>query len=1137
MLYANGINANEYAGLLGALAEIGIDEETLAAAAAYLDMSKPMDNTLLDGIKTRDIMLRIGYQEREKIRKYVDREILRSMDIELIDRYTLLVHAIAGSTCAWLTFFGKGLTEESQRLRALKKRFGTKAYAVDLAIQMEWISRAGWASPLRFVDSDTLWEAMEYCTAELPRAKLMFCTYILSLAPTPEKKKGIAAIFGGTQSDPRIEKILAYLAGLWNNVRLIAHDQRSIQYLVLASAAGARFSDFLTEKVGKSIQPNLKDVMEIAFRLPVPKKHIFNAIAETPAADTPEYISRIAFWTNGKSEDFNDGQLLRDLAVRYPETYMQALIRSTEDPALSLVMEKIMKEADPNRPASEYSISQLSKARCVQAISEDYPDQEDAIVSYLCGEAEIASLLPLAPQMVQEKYVWNRKSVNYVAAFGLDDFAKRCICVQALATNGLTHYGGRTPGYEIKQHEKELVSILREGGVPFPYIFKCASEIIEGAPTYNDTQTEMRDKFCTAFSECTEEVVSCDVKQMNVMGRSMYLEIIGKQPESYRAQILALADNSSKAIRAELAAYLKEHPEWTSELLTLLKAKKAAKRELAVEVLKAFDDLSAHREELQAAFEAEKKADLKQKLAVMLGEECPAEAAAESAADLITDLTKGNKAKKVQWLFETPFAPVRKIDGSPAETAHLQAILLCYANMTNYGVSDMANGLAEQLNQKDLAAFALEVLGKWLEQGAAAKQKWVLYAAALHGGYEAQTTLLHYIKEWSEHARGAIAAEAVRAIAFKGTSEALMAVDNMARKFKNRQVRSAAAMALEQAAAELNITTEELADRIVPNLGFDENLCREFDYGTRKFKVYLTPALELEIFEGEKKLKNLPKPGAKDDAETAEASSKAFKEMKKQMKAVITAQKQRLEYVLMCHRTWTAQGWQELFVKNPVMHCFAIGLIWGTYDENGTLLETFRYMEDGTFNTADEDEFELSETAVIGLVHPIELDEETRSAWQEQLEDYEITQPFPQMQRTIHTIQEDERKSTDILRFEDYTLNSLSLLGRMQKYGWDKGVPQDAGMFYEFTRTDIIRREKDAEGKVKLVGNSAELVFSGMYAGGYENEDVTIEKVQFFRLDSTKPVLLSEVDPRYFSEVMLQLSAALAGAAAPNETK
>ena len=50
-------------------------------------------------------------------------------------------------------------------------------------------------------------------------------------------------------------------------------------------------------------------------------------------------------------------------------------------------------------------------------------------------------------------------------------------------------------------------------------------------------------------------------------------------------------------------------------------------------------------------------------------------------------------------------------------------------------------------------------------------------------------------------------------------------------------------------------------------------------------------------------------------------------------------------------------------------------------------------MEDGSFNTADEEEYELPKEAVIGLVHPVELSADLLSAWKEQLEDYEIVQP------------------------------------------------------------------------------------------------------------------------------------------------
>ena len=63
------------------------------------------------------------------------------------------------------------------------------------------------------------------------------------------------------------------------------------------------------------------------------------------------------------------------------------------------------------------------------------------------------------------------------------------------------------------------------------------------------------------------------------------------------------------------------------------------------------------------------------------------------------------------------------------------------------------------------------------------------------------------------------------------TISSSLTVDAISRKFKFRQVKAAAGQALENAAKELGITTEELADRIVPDLGFSADGKRVFDYG------------------------------------------------------------------------------------------------------------------------------------------------------------------------------------------------------------------------------------------------------------------------------------------------------------------
>ncbi len=413
-----------------------------------------------------------------------------------------------------------------------------------------------------------------------------------------------------------------------------------------------------------------------------------------------------------------------------------------------------------------------------------------------------------------------------------------------------------------------------------------------------------------------------------------------------------------------------------------------------------------------------------------------------------------------------------------------------------------------------------------METGAEAKKKWVLYAASIHGGERIIPVLHTQIQEWPKASRGTMAAEAVKALALNGSPTALLLVDQISRKFKFRQVKAAAGDALSCAANQLGITKAELEDRIVPNLGFNEQMEQVFDYGPRKFQVLLSAALELEVYDGNgKRLKNLPAPGKKDEPEKAKAAGDAYRLLKKQLKTVVANQKLRLEQAMSAERLWQVAQWKELFVKNPVMHQFAIGLIWGVYEDK-TLKATFRYMEDGSFNTVDEEAYELPQTGTIGLVHPIELEEESLAAWKEQLSDYEVIQPIEQMERTVYRPTEEEKEQTELTRFGGKLLNGLSLSGRLQNMGWYRGSVQDAGGYYTFYRED---------GDIGV-----ELEFSGCFIGN-ENEEVTVYGAQFYRAGTVKRGSYvydtvkeehrckpGEVSPRYFSEIVLQLTKATA---------
>lgn len=270
-----------------------------------------------------------------------------------------------------------------------------------------------------------------------------------------------------------------------------------------------------------------------------------------------------------------------------------------------------------------------------------------------------------------------------------------------------------------------------------------------------------------------------------------------------------------------------------------------------------------------------------------------------------------------------------------------------------------------------------------------------------------------------------------------------------------------------------------------------------------------------------KRIKSLPKPNAKDHVEKAEEAKVELSSIKKQLRSIISMQTQRLETALSLNRYWSQHTWKSLFVENPIMQQFAISLIWGEYKE-GKLVAMFRYMEDGTFNTIDEEEHELTPDTVIGLIHPLELSEEERELWKEQLEDYEVIQPFPQIVREVFLVAEDEKVTVE--RFGGIQINGRSLFGKITKYGWNRGSVEDAGVYYSFYKEDT------------RAGLGAELAFEGAPVGYEEEDDVCLFEIQFYKagtvsrgsysydeVDDARRIVPKQVPERFFSEILYDI--------------
>ncbi len=632
-------------------------------------------------------------------------------------------------------------------------------------------------------------------------------------------------------------------------------------------------------------------------------------------------------------------------------------------------------------------------------------------------------------------------------------------------------------------------------------------------------------------------LVAGSIANCNAEARAYLLEQLYCFDKDKFAPVLTeYTNDSSKTVRDKIVGLLGGGSGNRGLIMPLLSDKKQAVRECAVHILSIWND-EASRKALEEALDNEKSDKIRNVIANILKLSPGTDPGGDiNIIDYCRNALKKNRGGAVSWIDFDSLPGVRYKDGDEtADPDIVRYLVISYSLSNVIAMNHEAKKISKYLNEKDVEDLVLEILNRWIEGGAESKRKWVLPLAAIHGDDRTVMLLKKKIQEWSEHSRGAIACEAVTALALNGSSMALMLIDNISRKFKFRQVKEAAAAAFDFAAGELGVDPEELSDRIVPDLGFDKRGERVFDYGTRKFTVRLNPALELEIFdENDKKIKVLPAPRKNDQAELAKNAAEEFKLLKKQLKSTADIQAVRLETVLAANRVWNAESWNKLFVDNPIMQQFATSLIWGSYID-GRLQCTFRYMEDGSFNTKDEEEYEVPEEACIGLVHPVELPEDEIEQWKTQLEDYEVKQPFEQVLRKTYKAGEENIENSRVERFGGIKVNGLSLLGKLTKFGWYRGSVRDGGCYTEFYKENV------------RLGIGAELSFSGVGVG-YENEEVTIYDVVFYKAgtvrrgsyvyDSVKDSGLlrpDEVPERFFSEILYDIERSTASKTGADE--
>jgi hypothetical protein len=624
------------------------------------------------------------------------------------------------------------------------------------------------------------------------------------------------------------------------------------------------------------------------------------------------------------------------------------------------------------------------------------------------------------------------------------------------------------------------------------------------------------DEYRSIIEQNLEDVID-DYRNLPTDARLIVLECAflsrDQLPVKKRAALMAAGFlDSSKKAAALVLSQLSQTSDKSLYIELYKSEKKASVKELVLDRIRSLPDSIDVYQEL---LDGEKNSEWKELIQILMNTSQLGPAHAHAA---LADLADAKKLSRLSWVSTSDLPPLKGTDGSILDERIKMYILLQSADHTT-APNERLSELRSYADGDSLAEFAVQLVQHWIGQNAPAKEKWVLFVGALFGNLELARLLGPQIKEWTENSRGAMAADAVKALSYLKEPAALMIIDSIKRTVKNRQVKGAAEEALIMAAENQGLTPEQLEDRLVTSLGFDTEGTQQLSYGERTFRIKVNRELELVVLNEEngKTLKSLPAPGQKDDAELAAKAKATLAQLKKDLKTMVAIQALRLEESLSKQRLWSVEDWTSLFVANIIMQKFAVGLIWGVY-ENGGLSGTFRYMEDGSFNTVDEEEYELPSGAFIGLVHPLELEPSDLTGWKTQLEDYEIKQPFPQLDRDIHLVDQEERQSRQFDRLPAEEFSPTAFPKALEKYGWYKGAAMDGGWYTELYKEygDLI----------------AELRFSGTSISYYEGmEQITLEAVQFYRNKRNKyfdysnqdGIRLEEVPGRIYSETIYDI--------------
>lgn len=246
--------------------------------------------------------------------------------------------------------------------------------------------------------------------------------------------------------------------------------------------------------------------------------------------------------------------------------------------------------------------------------------------------------------------------------------------------------------------------------------------------------------------------------------------------------------------------------------------------------------------------------------------------------------------------------------------------------------------------------------------------------------------------------------------------------------------------AIERVAERLEVPAEEADELLVPDYGLAPGGIRRERVRDRVAELAVTGPATAELTwmeaDGERGVRA---PAARRGPERE--SVRELRRTLREVRAMLPAQRARLERLLLTDARWPFDRWRERYLDHGLVGALARRLVWVFETAEGE--RSGLWLDGRLVDAAGDPLAPIEVDAEVRLWHPVHATAEAVAAWRERVERAEVEQPFRQAHREVYRPEGEESEATTLERYAGRMLRHGQFTALCRQRGW-RYVPQPA---------------------------------------------------------------------------------------------